>query len=231
MNRLEDTVASPVSRPAISAFLRRLAWSCRAPLYYRIKRAIDATVSALLIVVLAPLALFVAISIRIESRGPILFAQTRVGLRGRTFTCWKFRSMYADAEARRSALEDSGRMSGGVRFKMKRDPRITRVGRVLRKLSIDELPQLWNVLVGDMSLVGPRPPIPQEVAQYSLSDRLRLAVTPGITCIWQVSGRSSIPFETQVLMDRDYAERQSLQLDLSLLARTVPAVLLGRGAY
>lgn len=231
MNGFPPTVASPASRCAVSAFLRRLAWSCRAPLYYRIKRAIDVTASALLIVALAPLAFLVALSIRIESRGPIFFAQTRVGLRGRTFTCWKFRSMYADAEARRSALEDSDRMSGGVRFKMKRDPRITRVGRLLRKLSIDELPQLWNVLVGDMSLVGPRPPIPQEVAQYSLSDRLRLAVTPGITCIWQVSGRSTIPFETQVLMDQDYAERQSLQLDLSLLARTVPAVLLGRGAY
>jgi len=213
------------------SLLRRVAWTLRSPSYDFAKRAIDVVASALLLMLFAPFGLLVALAIRAESRGSVLFAQTRVGLRGRTFTCWKFRSMYEDAEERRAALEKEAEMSGGIRFKMARDPRITRVGRVIRKLSIDEMPQLWNVLVGDMSLVGPRPPIPKEVAQYTLSDRLRLAVIPGITCIWQVSGRSDIPFETQVLMDRSYVETQSLRLDLSLLVRTVPAVIFGRGAY
>ena len=122
-------------------------------------------------------------------------------------------------------------MSGGVTFKMKDDPRVTKVGRFIRRASIDELPQLWNVLVGDMSLVGPRPPVPKEVAEYTLSDRRRLEVTPGITCIWQVSGRSSIPFPQQVELDVAYIESQSFLLDVLLLLRTIPAVLLGKGAY
>jgi lipopolysaccharide/colanic/teichoic acid biosynthesis glycosyltransferase len=144
---------------------------------------------------------------------------------------YKFRSMYIDAEARKAALAKNNEMDGGVIFKMKHDPRITRVGRYIRRASIDELPQLWNVLKGDMSLVGPRPPVPSEVSQYTLSDRRRLEAKPGITCVWQVSGRSDIPFEQQVELDFAYIESQSLWMDIKLLLKTIPAVLLGRGAY
>jgi lipopolysaccharide/colanic/teichoic acid biosynthesis glycosyltransferase len=136
-----------------------------------------------------------------------------------------------DAEARKAALAKNNEMDGGVIFKMKHDPRITRVGRYIRRASIDELPQLWNVLKGDMSLVGPRPPVPSEVSQYTLSDRRRLEAKPGITCVWQVSGRSDIPFEQQVELDFAYIESQSLWMDIKLLLKTIPAVLLGRGAY
>ena len=161
----------------------------------------------------------------------MFFSQQRVGLRGRPFRLWKFRSMYRDAEGRRAALAANNEMAGGVLFKMRDDPRITRVGRLIRRLSIDELPQLWNVLRGDMALVGPRPALPGEVAEYSLEARGRLAVRPGITCIWQVSGRSGIPFEGQVAMDLDYIHRATLATDLQLLLKTVPAVISGDGAY
>ena len=144
---------------------------------------------------------------------------------------WKFRSMHCDAERQKLALAAQNQMQGGVLFKMKRDPRITRVGRVIRRLSIDELPQLWNVLRGDMSLVGPRPSLPDEVREYRLADRGRLESVPGITCIWQVSGRSEIPFSSQVAMDIEYIQTQSVKKDLLLLAKTFPAVVSGRGAY
>jgi lipopolysaccharide/colanic/teichoic acid biosynthesis glycosyltransferase len=143
----------------------------------------------------------------------------------------KFRSMYIDAEARKAELMASNEMSGGVIFKMKNDPRVTRVGSFIRRTSIDELPQLFNVLRGDMSLVGPRPPLPSEVAEYTLNDRGRLDAAPGITCIWQVSGRSEIPFKQQVEMDLDYIHQQSLGKDVKLLLKTVPALVKGRGAY
>ena len=144
---------------------------------------------------------------------------------------WKFRSMFTDAEERKRELMAQNEMEGGVLFKMKDDPRITKVGRIIRKTSIDELPQLWNVFKGEMSLVGPRPPVTQEVDQYSLSDRRRLEVIPGITCIWQVSGRSDIPFDQQVELDVQYIESQSFWNDLKILLKTVPALLFGTGAY
>lgn len=144
---------------------------------------------------------------------------------------WKFRSMYTDADERKKELMARNEMDGGVLFKMKDDPRITKVGRIIRKTSIDELPQLWNVLKGEMSLVGPRPPVPLEVDQYSLADRRRLEVIPGITCIWQVSGRSDIPFDQQVELDVQYIESQSFWNDIRILVKTVPALLLGTGAY
>ncbi len=196
-----------------------------------VKRLLDLVGASVLLVLLAPVLLLIALLIRVDSPGPILFKQTRVGKWGRLFPMYKFRSMYIDAEARKAALMAQNEMAGGVLFKMKDDPRITRVGRYIRRGSIDELPQLWNVLTGDMSLVGPRPPVPSEVAQYSLADRRRLDVIPGITCIWQVSGRSEIPFPQQVELDVAYIESQSFWLDLKLLLKTVPAVLLGRGAY
>ena len=195
------------------------------------KRSIDVLASALGLLVLSPVLLLVAFAVKLDSPGPLLFSQTRVGAGGRKFRCWKIRSMYADAEKRKAELEQANEMAGGTIFKMRRDPRITTVGRVIRKASIDELPQLWNVLVGDMSLVGPRPPIPSEVAQYSALCWGRLSVKPGITCIWQVSGRSNIPFHEQVQLDLRYIRERSLWLDIKLLLQTVPAVLLARGAY
>ena len=200
-------------------------------LYEKTKRGMDCFLTGLGLVVLSPIFLLLALVIRLDSPGPVLFSQTRVGKNGVPFRCWKFRSMYTDAESRKAELAELNEMAGGVTFKMKRDPRITRVGRFIRKASIDELPQLWNVFAGDMSLVGPRPAVPAEVAQYSAHERRRLEVKPGITCIWQVSGRSDLPFDQQVELDIRYAEERSLRLDIELLLRTVPAVLFARGAY
>ncbi len=199
--------------------------------YRVLKRAMDCIGAGVGLLLLSPLFAVIAILIKLESAGPVLFSQTRIGKDGEEFRCWKFRSMFRDAEQRKQELMQQNEMAGGVTFKMKHDPRVTRVGRFIRKASIDELPQLWNVFNGDMSLVGPRPPVPQEVAQYSAHERQRLAVKPGITCIWQVSGRSDIPFNEQVLMDIEYIQSRSLWLDISLLLRTIPAVLLARGSY
>lgn len=214
-----------------SVATRRFFWRVGQVHGQKAKRAVDIIAAASALILLSPLLLAVAAMIRLESPGSILFSQTRVGQYGRHFRFWKFRSMYVDAEARKRALMQDNEMDGGVIFKMKNDPRITRVGRVIRRLSIDELPQLWNVLVGDMSLVGPRPPLPDEVAQYSARERHRLNGIPGITCIWQVSGRSDIPFEQQVEMDLHYLHSASLKQNLILLLKTIPAVFSGRGAY
>ena len=203
----------------------------RRAAYEAAKRALDMAAAGLGLVMLLPLLPLMALIIRLDSAGPVLFSQTRVGRKGREFRCWKLRSMYIDAEARKAELEQHNEMSGGVIFKIKRDPRITRVGRFIRKASIDELPQLWNVLTGDMSLVGPRPAVPAEVAQYTPHERGRLAVKPGITCLWQISGRSDLDFEQQVNLDVQYARQRSMGLDLEILLRTVPAVLLAKGAY
>lgn len=200
-------------------------------LYPIAKRVLDVLGAVGALLILSPLLILVALWIRIDSPGPVLFAQTRIGRQGRPFTCWKLRSMHVDAEDRKAALLAENEMAGGTIFKMRRDPRVTRVGRLIRKASIDELPQLWNVLVGEMSLVGPRPPVPSEVSQYTAHQRLRLVVKPGITCIWQVSGRSDIPFDGQVALDLEYISKRSLSLDLKLLLFTIPAVLFARGAY
>jgi lipopolysaccharide/colanic/teichoic acid biosynthesis glycosyltransferase len=172
------------------------------------------------------------VAIKLTDSGPIIFWQTRVGQWGREFRFPKLRSMVVNAEALKSQLlqENKGTLSSS-RFKMKRDPRITPVGRILRKFSIDELPQFWCVLKGDMSLVGPRPPLPSEVAQYSLHDRRRLDIKPGLTCFWQVNGRSDVSFQQQVDFDIQYVESRSLLLDFILLMKTIPAILTGRGAY
>jgi lipopolysaccharide/colanic/teichoic acid biosynthesis glycosyltransferase len=195
------------------------------------KVSLDKVAAATGILLLTPLFAVLAIAIKLESRGPVLFSQTRIGQGGAPFRCWKFRSMYIDAEERKQELMDANEMEGGTTFKMKRDPRITRIGRFIRKASIDELPQLWNVFVGDMSLVGPRPPVPSEVAQYTAYERQRLMTKPGITCIWQVSGRSLIPFNEQVQLDIQYIIKRSLTMDLLLLLKTIPAVLKGKGAF
>ncbi|MDM8567890.1 sugar transferase, partial [Candidatus Halobeggiatoa sp. HSG11] len=174
-----------------------------------IKRLFDIIVSAIILMLLSPIFLITALLIKCDSEGQIFFSQNRVGKDGMIFKMWKFRSMYIDAEERKAELIKQNEMQGGVLFKMKNDPRITNIGRFIRKFSVDELPQLWNVLIGDMSLVGPRPPLPKEVDQYTPYQFLRLKAVPGITCIWQVSGRSDIPFSKQVELDLEYIEQQS----------------------
>ncbi|KAA3605790.1 MAG: sugar transferase [Planctomycetota bacterium] len=194
------------------------------------KRLIDLTAASLILLLTSPVMLFTALALLMEKEGGILFRQERVGLNGRRFELLKFRSMVANAEAKRKELEAMNEMSGPV-FKMTNDPRITRIGRFIRKWSIDELPQLFNVLVGDMSLVGPRPPLPTEVDLYERRQRRRLSVKPGITGLWQVSGRNEIDdFERWVELDLEYIESWSLKLDFSILFRTIPAVLFAKGA-
>lgn len=222
---------SPASPMRIHfARLKRRGWEVRQNVLALSKRAVDIAGASVALLALSPVFIATAIAIRLETPGPILFHQTRVGMNGRRFRMWKFRSMYIDAEARRQALlEQSDRQ--GAHFKMKDDPRITRVGKLIRRLSIDELPQLWNVLNGTMSLVGPRPNLETEVFRYKLYELGRLAVRPGITCFWQVSGRAELPWEKQVELDLDYIHQRSFKTDLKLMLRTIPAVLSGRGAY
>jgi exopolysaccharide biosynthesis polyprenyl glycosylphosphotransferase len=210
---------------------KRWLWRTVIASAYLAKRLIDIVASIILMIAFIPLFLVIMALIYKDSPGPVFFKQTRVGRWGKLFTMWKFRSMYLDADKRLKEIQAQNEMAGGVLFKMKNDPRIIPVGRFIRKASIDELPQLWNVLKGDMSLVGPRPALPSEVNQYSLQDRKRLEVIPGITCIWQVSGRSDIPFPQQVQLDVQYIQSQSFWLDIKLLLQTIPAVLLSRGAY
>ena len=212
-------------------FVRTWAWGFMVRNSYRLKRIIDIAVSVLALAALSPVFLVLALAVKLTSPGPVIFAQTRVGRFGRHFTFYKFRSMYRDAEARKAALLAANESKDGVIFKMKDDPRITPVGRFIRKFSLDELPQLFNVLIGDMSLVGPRPPVPSEVREYTLEDRKRLNVIPGITCIWQVSGRSDIPFNEQVRLDKEYIGNRSFWRDIVILFKTVPAILSGKGAY
>jgi exopolysaccharide biosynthesis polyprenyl glycosylphosphotransferase len=194
------------------------------------KRLVDTTISLIALIVLAPLMLAVAILIKVTSPGPVFFAQDRVGMNQRRFRIYKFRSMVVDAEARKKELQHLNEIADGPAFKMKDDPRITRIGRFIRKTSIDELPQLFNVLHGEMSLVGPRPPLPDEVKRYEWLFRKRLSVKPGITCVWQISGRSNTTFERWMEMDNEYIENWSIWLDMKILVKTVPAVLFGRGA-
>ena len=194
------------------------------------KRLLDVVASATLLVVLSPLLAAIALAVKLDDGGPVLYRWRVVGRDGRPFTGYKFRSMVTDADELKAALEGANEMSGPV-FKMRGDPRITRVGRILRRYSLDELPQLWSVLVGEMSLVGPRPPLQSEYARFSERQRAKLAVKPGITCLWQVAGRNDITdFEDWLRLDLEYIERWSLGLDLQILVRTVPAVLSGRGA-
>jgi lipopolysaccharide/colanic/teichoic acid biosynthesis glycosyltransferase len=211
--------------------LKQFAWISFLDSRRLAKRLMDITGAIVLMTLAAPLLLIFAALIKATSRGSVLFKQQRVGQHGRHFQMYKFRSMYQNAEARQRELLPYNEVSGGVIFKIKNDPRITPIGAFMRRWSIDELPQLWNVLKGDMSLVGPRPPLPSEVQLYTLPQRRRLETTPGLTCTWQVSGRCEIPFERQVELDVDYIESQSLTLDFKLLLRTVTAVVQRRGAY
>jgi exopolysaccharide biosynthesis polyprenyl glycosylphosphotransferase len=194
-----------------------------------LKRLLDVVVSAALLLFAAPIIAFVAVMIRLTSPGSVFFKQQRIGLNGRMFTLYKFRTMIANAHDLRDDVLHLNEMNGPV-FKAKADPRITPVGRFLRRFSLDELPQLWNVFKGDMSLVGPRPPIPEEVASYHRWHRRRLSMKPGLTCLWQVSGRNDIDFDRWMQLDLQYIDNWSPALDFKILLRTIPAVLSGRGA-
>jgi lipopolysaccharide/colanic/teichoic acid biosynthesis glycosyltransferase len=194
------------------------------------KRIMDITIAMVAIALLSVFLLATSLAVGLTSRGPVFYKQTRVGRGGKEFTLWKFRSMRRGAHAEKEQLLGENEKDGPV-FKIRNDPRVTRVGRTIRKYSIDELPQLLQVLTGKMSLVGPRPPLPEEVATYTAHQRRRLDAKPGLTCIWQTSGRSDIAFDQWVDMDIEYIETFSLRLDLELLVKTVPAVLAGDGAY
>lgn len=194
-----------------------------------VKRLVDLAGSSLLLLLAAPVLAVAAGFIRATSSGPVLFRQTRCGLHGRRFEMYKLRTMYLDAEETKEELLHLNERNGPV-FKIRHDPRVTPVGRVLRRWSIDELPQLWNVLRGEMSLVGPRPPVPSEVREYRLVDRRRLSMRPGLTCWWQVLGRSEIDWADQVRLDVQYIDSWSLASDLRILLRTVPAIVRGEGA-
>jgi len=199
------------------------------PVQLAMKRLFDVASSAAALAVISPVMVGVAVAIKLTSRGPVLFKQQRVGRHGRPFNMLKFRSMIANAEELKAKLMAMNEQSGPV-FKMRADPRITSVGRFIRKFSIDELPQLINVLRGEMSLVGPRPPVPAEVAKYEAWQRRRLSVRPGLTCVWQVSGRNEISFEEWMYLDMQYIDHWSLAQDFQLILKTVPVVLTGRGA-
>ena len=195
-----------------------------------IKRATDIVISGIGIVVLSPIFLLIAILIKLTSPGPVFYIQRRSGVNGRKFVLYKFRSMYKGAHVRLSELAGKNEMKGPV-FKMKNDPRVTGIGKFLRKFSLDELPQLFNVFMGHMSLVGPRPPLPKEVKQYEPWQRRRLSMRPGITCLWQISGRNKIGFDEWMKLDLEYIDNWSLWLDFKILCKTVPAVLFGIGSY
>jgi exopolysaccharide biosynthesis polyprenyl glycosylphosphotransferase len=196
-----------------------------------LKSLTDRTIALIIIALALPALVVLGLAVRLTSRGPAIFRQTRVGRHGGTFTMFKFRSMYVDAEARLAGLATQNERAEGLLFKMRDDPRVTPVGRFLRKWSLDELPQLFNVLIGTMSLVGPRPPLPREVAQYGNDVRRRLLVKPGLTGLWQVSGRSDLPWDESVRLDLGYVENWSLAMDFVILIRTVVVVLRRSGAY
>jgi len=199
-------------------------------LYLVIKRCIDIGGALVGLMLILPLLPFLILMIKLDSPGPVVFKQKRVGFRGRTFNCFKFRSMERGAEARKSELDHLNEASGAA-FKIQADPRITGVGRFIRSSSLDEFPQLFNVLRGDMSIVGPRPQIPGEVAEYTPAQARRLLVKPGLTCLWQVSGRSQLDFTEWMALDLVYVRRRSLRFDLWVLSRTIPAVIERKGAY
>ena len=221
--------ARPVASKAIvDGYLHYVSVDVK-PSQMALKRLFDIVSSACALWVLLPMFGLVSLIIKGTSRGPVFFKQQRVGIHGKPFNMLKFRSMVTNAEELKAKLEKMNEMSGPV-FKMKNDPRVTAIGRFIRKYSIDELPQLINVLRGDMSIVGPRPPVPPEVAKYEAWQRRRLSVRPGLTCIWQVSGRNQISFEQWMYLDMQYIDHWSLKNDINLILKTVPVVLTGRGA-
>ncbi|MBR2509967.1 MAG: sugar transferase [Lentisphaeria bacterium] len=237
MTKYEEIIAlrQKLKRPSVfhhnKIQFRMLMWhiTIRSSAFF--KRLMDIILAFAALILGSPVLLITALLVKITSPGPIIFSQVRVGRFGRHFKFYKFRSMYIDAEARKAELLKHNESGDGVIFKMKKDPRITPVGRFIRKFSIDELPQLFNVILGDMSLVGPRPPLPSEVRTYTLEERKRLNITPGITCLWQVSGRSELPFSKQIALDKEYIASRSAWKDFLILLKTIPAILTGKGAW
>ena len=213
------------------AKIKRKLWTfvIKATLFF--KRLMDIVISLVALILLSPLFAIVALLIKFTDGGPVFYVQTRIGKQGKAFPFPKFRSMVLNADKMKDNLLDQAERKGDVTFKMKKDPRVTSIGRFIRRFSIDELPQVWCVLKGDMSIVGPRPPVPREVALYTQEDRRRLEVIPGLTGIWQVSGRSDIGFKQQVELDVLYIESHGFWLDIMLILKTIPAVLTGKGAY
>ena len=219
-------------------YFKAKVWAIWVHSLFSLKRLLDIVGSLAALILFAPLFLLLALLVKLDG-GPIFFRQTRVGQRGREFKMIKYRSMVVDAEARLKDLLAQNEKASGVTFKMKDDPRITKVGHIMRKTSLDELPQFWNVLQGEMSLVGPRPPVPREVALYTPADHRRLLVKPGITCLWQVGerqggrfeigDRNAIDFPEQVHLDVRYIESQSFWIDVRILLKTIPAILFGKG--
>lgn len=209
---------------------KKIAWTVFLESALALKRTLDIIGSIFGLLIFSPIFAVAALAIKLEDGGPVLFVQDRVGKRGKIFRMYKFRSMIIEADSRQESLLSENE-AGDIIFKIKDDPRKTRVGKILRRFSIDEAPQLYNVLLGDMSLVGPRPAIPGEVDKYTVSDRRRLDVIPGMTGLWQVKGRSEIDFQGQVSLDIQYIESQSFWGDIVILLKTIPAVLSGRGAY
>jgi len=229
--KLIDTYLQTYESSIFDFKYKNVLWNFQLLCSSFFKRLLDIFVSSIMLVLLSPLFCIVALLIKKESKGDVIFSQNRVGLRGKEFKMYKFRSMVTEASILQKALEDKNESKDGVVFKIKDDPRVTKVGRVIRKTSIDELPQLLNVLKGEMSLVGPRPPLPSEVALYEIEERKRLDMKPGITCIWQVSGRSDIPFKQQVVLDKKYIKEHGFLYDIVLLLKTIPAVLFSKGSY
>ena len=232
---------TPLGRARLNFYVKwkRFAWSWVTGFAYVVKRLFDIAVSVTAMILLSPVFLGIALAVKWDG-GPVFFRQTRYGRHGRAFRMLKYRSMCVDAEARLKDLLARNEKKEGITFKMKDDPRITKVGKIIRKTSLDELPQFWNVLVGDMSIVGPRPPVTREVELYEQRHRRRFNVKPGITCLWQVGerkggwfeigDRNAIDFEEQVDLDVRYIESQSFWKDVWLLLKTVPAIIFGKGA-
>lgn len=210
----------------------RVRWLISSKTSQVIQRTIDLMTCIPAAILLLPLFIILGILIKLQDGGPVLYWQRRVGLGGKIFEFPKFRSMRMNSEAILQQIQAQNQHgSDGITFKMKRDPRVTPIGRFIRRFSLDELPQIWCVIKGDMALVGPRPPLPKEAARYTMRHRYRLSVKPGLTCFWQINGRSEIPFEQQVEMDIDYIRQQSVMTDLTVIAKTLPAVVKGKGAY
>lgn len=232
LRNLERYSYEQFSRPVEDQrFVLKLAlWCIRMKFRRSFKRVLDLTITLMALPMLLPLMLITALAIKLDSPGPVIFRQTRVGKWGQPFTCYKFRSMHIDAEQKKLALLSQNEADGPV-FKMQNDPRVTRVGRVIRKLSIDELPQFFNVLMGDMSLVGPRPSLPMEVQEYQFDFVRRFEAVPGITGLQQVSGRSDLDFQRWMELDLEYVAKRGIRQDIYIILKTIPAVLFGRGAY
>lgn len=198
----------------------------------RLRRTLDVLCSAGALLALSPLLLMVIVGIKLQDGGPAFYHQERLGRGGRRFKLWKFRTMIQNADALKTALaQKNPEAMSGVRFKMTNDPRVTKLGRILRRFSIDEMPQIYNVLIGDMTLVGPRPPVWREVNEYSLTALRRLEVTPGLTCLWQIGGRSDLTFEQQVALDLQYIDTVPATEEVLIVLKTIPAVISGKGAY